>query len=108
MFPPVAGAYLPRPSHLAHLVPFAVQLRAWTRDLVVLTNAAFELPGDTRTALDAAGVRCETAAITRLVAKGDELQGIELGEAYVAAARAFVDRKATVPGRRSSAGPGAG
>lgn len=73
-----AWAYLPRPSHLAHLVPFAVQLRAWTRDLVVLTNAAFELPGDTRTALDAAGVRCETAAITRLVAKGDELQGIEL------------------------------
>lgn len=71
-------AYLARPSQVGHLALFVQQLRAWTRDLVVLTNAGFDVPEDAREALTGAGVRIETAEVTRLVARGDRLESIEL------------------------------
>jgi thioredoxin reductase len=74
-----AWAYLARPSHVGHFALFAQQLRAWTRDLVVLTNAAFEVPEDARETLTRAGVRIETAEVTRLVTRGDRLESIEVG-----------------------------
>lgn len=70
--------YLARAADAAHLHLFALQARGWTREDVVFTNGAFEVPGDTRAALETAGVRIETAAITRLVARDDGLEAVEL------------------------------
>lgn len=64
----------------AHIVPFAIHLRGWTRNLVVFTNATYELSTEDRQRLEACGIRVETKAITRLVAKGAELEGIGLAD----------------------------
>ncbi|MDO9019138.1 MAG: NAD(P)/FAD-dependent oxidoreductase [Deltaproteobacteria bacterium] len=70
--------YLARAADLAHLVPFAILLRAWTRDVVAFTGGAFEVPEDSLERLRAAGVRIETAPLARLVADGQQLQAVEL------------------------------
>jgi thioredoxin reductase len=61
-------------SSIEHL-PFAFQLRAWTRDVVVFVS---ELPAEQRARLEAAGVTVETAPVTRLIARGGKLEAIEL------------------------------
>ena len=68
--------YLARDPH--HLLPFAMQARGWTRDLVVYTNDALEVPADTRAQFRAAGIGIETARIEKLVARGDRLEAIAL------------------------------
>lgn len=70
--------YLALAEASAHLLPFALKLRAWTRDVVVLTGGSFDVPGEARLRLEAAGVRLETAPLTRLVARGQQLEGVEL------------------------------
>ena len=70
--------YLARAADSAHLVPFALLLRGWTRDLVVFTGGAFELPDEAALRLRSAGVRLETAAVARLVAEGQRLEAVEL------------------------------
>jgi thioredoxin reductase len=77
------------PASAAHLLPFALQARGWTRDLVVFTGGAFELPDDTRAALQAAGIRLETAPITRLVQAGDRLNAVELANRTLVACDAL-------------------
>lgn len=70
--------YLARPENASHFLPFAIQLRGWTRDVVVFTNGTFEVPEASRLPLRAAGVRIETSSVARLVAKGRKLEAIEL------------------------------
>lgn len=72
--------YLARAADLSHLVPFAILLRGWTRDVVAFTGGAFEVPGDAVERLRAAGVRLETAPLARLVAEGHRLQAVELSD----------------------------
>lgn len=61
-----------------HVLPFAVMLRSWTRDVVVFTGGAFEPPPEARGMLGAAGVRLETAAVVRLAARDQQLAAVEL------------------------------
>ncbi len=70
--------YLAREADSSHLLPFALQLRGWTRDVVVFTSGAFALSDDARLQLRSAGIRLETAAISRLVARGPKLEAVEL------------------------------
>lgn len=70
--------YLVGAADAQMLLPFALQARGWTRDLVVFTGGTFEVPRETRVKLDAAGIRIETAPVARLVAREQRLEAIEL------------------------------
>jgi thioredoxin reductase len=72
--------YLARAGDASHLLPFALMIRAWSRDVVAFTGGDFDVPEETRAALAAAGVRLETAKIARLVAPRDRLQAVELAD----------------------------
>jgi thioredoxin reductase len=65
-------------ANASHFVPFALQARGWTRDLVVFTGAAFDVPEEARQQLQAAGIRLEERPLARLVRAGEGLAGIEL------------------------------
>ncbi len=75
-------AFLMRDVSAAHSLVFATKLRAWTRDVVVLTNGA-ELHAQTRAQLEAAGVGVEERRVARLVSRGDGLAGIALEDGSV-------------------------
>ncbi|MDI1451117.1 NAD(P)/FAD-dependent oxidoreductase [Polyangium sp. 6x1] len=70
--------YLARAADASHLLPFALMARGWTRDVVVFTSGAFDVPQETRDRLEAAGIRFETAPVTRLVAREGRLEAVEL------------------------------
>jgi len=70
--------YLGRAADSAHLLPFALMARGWTRDLVVFTGGSFEVPEETRVSLQSAGIRLETAPLARLVANENRLEAVEL------------------------------
>jgi thioredoxin reductase len=70
--------YLVRAADSSHLLPFALQARGWTRDLVVFTSGAFDVPQEARARLHAAGIRLETAPVARLVAREHRLEAVEL------------------------------
>jgi thioredoxin reductase len=70
--------YLATAATASHFLPFAIQLRGWTRDVVVFTNGAFEVPDDARLRLQAAGVRLETARVAQLVVREQRLTAVEL------------------------------
>ena len=72
--------YLVLPHAAAHFVPFAMQARGWTRDLVVFTGGAVELASEVRAQLEGVGIRIEPAPIERLVAGPDGLEAIELAD----------------------------
>jgi len=65
-------------SAASHLLPFALQARGWTRDVVVFTSGSFVVPEDTSAALRAAGIRVETAPVARLVGRENRLEAVEL------------------------------
>lgn len=70
--------YLGRAADAQHLLPFSLMLRGWTRDLVVFTGGAIELPEETRSTLKAAGIRLETAPVERLSARENQLTAVQL------------------------------
>jgi thioredoxin reductase len=70
-------SYLASASHADKFAPFALKLRGWTRDVVVFTGG-FEVPAETRTLLESAGIGLETAPVSRLVARGGHLTAVEL------------------------------
>lgn len=72
--------YLARAADASHLLPFALQARGWTPEVVVFTSGAFEVPEEARLRLQAAGVRLETAPVARLVARGQQLEAVELAD----------------------------
>jgi thioredoxin reductase len=61
-----------------HLLPFVLQMRSWSRDVVVFTRGTFELPDETRARFAALGITHETAPVARLIARGDRLEAVEL------------------------------
>ncbi|WP_438029997.1 NAD(P)/FAD-dependent oxidoreductase [Sorangium sp. So ce233] len=69
--------YLARGVQSLH---FPLQLRGWTRDVVVLTNGSFDVPEDMRARFSAAGIEVETRPVARLAAREDRLQSIELAD----------------------------
>lgn len=70
--------YLADAAASSHFVPFALQLRGWTRDVVVFTSGTFDVPQETRAQLHAAGIQLETAPVARLVARENRLEAVEL------------------------------
>jgi thioredoxin reductase len=60
------------------LVPFALMLRGWTRDLVVFKTEAFDVAAESNAQLQQAGVRVETAPVRRLIGRGRSLEAVEL------------------------------
>lgn len=60
------------------LVPFALMLRGWTRDLVVFKAEAFDVSAEANAKLLQAGVRVEAAPVRRLIARGRALEAVEL------------------------------
>lgn len=67
-------------AHVEMLEQFALLLRGWTNDVVVLTNGAFTIPPEVRASVIGGGVRIEERAIARLIAVGesrDRLAAIE-------------------------------
>jgi thioredoxin reductase len=60
------------------LLEFALLLRGWTRDVLALTEGRYEVPAETASRLASAGVRLEARPVTRLIARNDVLEGIEL------------------------------
>ena len=70
--------YLARAADASMLLPFALQARGWTPDLVVFTSGAIDIPDETRRRLEAAGIRLETAPVSRLVAREHQAQHLEL------------------------------
>jgi len=80
--------YLVLPATAAHLVPFAIQARSWTRDVTVYTNGA-AIAHDARAPLEAAGIRIATPPISRLVGQGGRLEAVALGDGTTLACRAL-------------------
>lgn len=71
--------YLALPSRLAHLVPFALQTRGWTKHVVVFANG-LTLADDARAQLQAAQIRIVDAPVSRLVAREDRLEAVALAD----------------------------
>jgi thioredoxin reductase len=59
------------------MLEFALLLRGWTRELVVLTDGRFDVPAEPAERLARAGVAIETRRIARLAAQDDRLERIE-------------------------------
>jgi thioredoxin reductase len=70
--------YLARTADAAHLGPFALQARGWSRDVVVFTGGAFEVAEDVRAQLHAAGIRLVTDRVERLLARDGRLEAVAL------------------------------
>jgi thioredoxin reductase len=70
--------YLILPASAAHFLPFALQLRGWTREVMVFTNDAFAIDDTARAKLEGAGIHIETSAITRLHATRGALDSVAL------------------------------
>jgi len=72
--------YLARAGDLGHVLPFSLMLRGWTRNVVVFTGGALDLPQPAREQLTAAGVRLETAPVARLLSREQRLEAVELAD----------------------------
>jgi thioredoxin reductase len=59
---------------------FALLLRSWTSDVVVLTSGRLSIPAETSTQFAAAGVRVEERPVARLISGADGLDRIELAD----------------------------
>lgn len=70
--------YLVSESNAQMLVPFALLARGWTRDVVVFTGGAFEVPAETRAQLQAAGIAIQNDPVRRFIIRERRLQAVEL------------------------------
>lgn len=64
----------------ANALDFALLLRSWTSDVVVLTDDRYAVPPEVRMRLAGANVRLEESRITRLSASEGHLEFVELAE----------------------------
>lgn len=62
------------------LLEFALLLRAWSRDVTVLTDGRFTVPSEVRMRLASAGVPVEERRIARLSGSEGRLQRVELAD----------------------------
>ena len=72
--------FLALPATASHLLPFALQARGWSSDVVVFTAGAVDVQPEARAALEVAGVRLETAPLARLIASQGRLEAVELAD----------------------------
>lgn len=70
-------SYLASAAHADKFAPFALKLRGWTSDVMVFTGG-FEVSAEIHAQLEGAGIRIETAPVTRLIARGTRLDAVEL------------------------------
>ena len=70
--------YLVSESNAQMLLPFALLARGWTRDVVVFTSGAFEVPAETRAQLQAAGIAIQTDPVRRFIIRERHLHAVEL------------------------------
>ena len=70
------GYYAPDAT-ITHVKPFVMQMRGWSTDVTLFTD---KIGDDTRSALLAAKVRIESAAVTRLVGTGQQLEAVDLAD----------------------------
>ncbi|MBL9014797.1 MAG: NAD(P)/FAD-dependent oxidoreductase [Myxococcales bacterium] len=70
--------FLALPHGAAHLLPFALLIRAWSQAVTVFTGGAVEVDAAARDKLAAAGVRLETAPVARLAREDQRLVAVEL------------------------------
>jgi thioredoxin reductase len=81
---PYCHAWEVQDRRFAYLAPnaaalsFAILLRGWTSDVVVLTDGRFAIPDESRESLGHAQVGIEERAIRRLVAREGRLEYVEL------------------------------
>lgn len=75
--------YLVRAENAEILLPFALQCRGWTDDVIVFTDGTLEIPDSTRAQLHSAGIRLETAPVARLIAHDDRLEAVELSNGSI-------------------------
>lgn len=68
------GYYAPDAT-TAHVGPFVMQLRGWSTEVTLFTD---KLGDDMRSRLLAAKIQIESAAVTRLVGTGNQLEAVEL------------------------------
>lgn len=64
----------------AEALDFALLLRGWTSDVVVLTDGRYAVPPDVHARLAGAGIRLEERRITRLSSSNGHLEQVELAE----------------------------
>lgn len=83
-----AWACLALPGSVAHLVPFALQARGWSRDLTVFTHG-LPLADEGRAQLMTAGIRVVDGAVARLVAKDGRLAEVALADGTTVACDAL-------------------
>lgn len=75
-----------RDRALAYLAPtpeqleWALMLRGWSHDVMVLTNDRFAVSGEARARLTQAGIALEQRGIRQLIATGEQLEAIELDD----------------------------
>ena len=72
--------YLATTSDPGHVLPFLFMLRGWTGHVTLFTGGMLDLPPQAGEQLTAAGVRLETAPLTRLVAREKRLHAVELAD----------------------------
>lgn len=72
--------YLPAVRDASMFVHFALLLRGWTDDLVVFTNAAFEVPHESQESLSRAGIQLETRPIRSLRVGDGQLRAVALDD----------------------------
>lgn len=72
--------FLASASNASHLLPFAMMLRGWTRDVVVFTSENFEVPDEIRSQFQHAGIRLQTSPVQRLVARDTTLEAVTLAD----------------------------
>ena len=70
--------YLAGPGNAAHFLPFTLQLRGWSRDVVLFCDSRLDVSEAERAQLEAAEVRLETATVARLVHSEGRLEAVEL------------------------------
>jgi len=70
--------YLVSGADLSHVIPFALLLRGWAREVTLFANGMFEPLDEARDQLRAAKVRFEKAPVVRLVGRAPKLEAVEL------------------------------
>lgn len=71
-------ACLARTADWAHILMFTMQLRGWTDHVTLFMTEQLDLPVESKQQLLAAGVQVQLSPVKRLVARGAELEAVEL------------------------------
>jgi len=71
---------LAQESTAGHLLPFALQLLSWTREVRVFRAEGFAIDPEVRRQLESAGLEVMSSAVSRLIGEDGHLTGVELAD----------------------------